>query len=75
MSNTNPFLSGDCLSCHDPHTSEQQTLLVSDGNNLCFNCHEDTSKMIRFPHAPVEGEGGLSGLPFTSLRGLCRTGE
>jgi predicted CXXCH cytochrome family protein len=37
----------NCLSCHQPHSSAQQGLLVKDqANNLvfCANCHKDLGK-------------------------------
>lgn len=35
-----PFESGDCLSCHNPHSSNQPKLLVADITSMCLYCHE-----------------------------------
>ncbi len=35
-----PFASGDCLSCHDPHSSPWRSLLVARPNDVCAECHE-----------------------------------
>ncbi len=34
-----PAGAGFCTSCHRPHMSEADNLLLADGNNLCFVCH------------------------------------
>ena len=33
--------SGKCTGCHDPHTSSQKNLLISDVNALCSGCHKE----------------------------------
>ncbi|MCB1037903.1 MAG: cytochrome c3 family protein, partial [Acidobacteria bacterium] len=30
-----------CLSCHDPHMSEERKLLVAGGGELCKTCHQE----------------------------------
>ena len=56
-----PFKSGDCLSCHNPHTSDYPTLLVSEGNSLCVSCHDDKSQVPLYKHAAVtQGRGCIS---------------
>ncbi len=35
-----PAANGDCLSCHDPHVSETDALLIKPGAQLCFQCHD-----------------------------------
>lgn len=30
-----------CVSCHDPHMSSRDSLLVSEGPQLCTTCHQD----------------------------------
>jgi predicted CXXCH cytochrome family protein len=35
-----PFESGDCLTCHDPHSSVYRYLLVAQPNEICAGCHE-----------------------------------
>jgi len=34
-----PVAGGKCTGCHDPHSSENQRLLVKNGAELCFSCH------------------------------------
>ena len=35
-----PVVVGDCLFCHDPHSSKNKHLLKSPIPELCFRCHE-----------------------------------
>jgi len=35
-----PSASGDCMSCHDPHSSAYRYLLVASPNAVCAECHE-----------------------------------
>ena len=34
-----PYKSGQCLICHDPHSSEFKAQARSAGNSLCLECH------------------------------------
>lgn len=34
-----PLASGGCISCHDPHSSKYEHLLVSDSGTFCLHCH------------------------------------
>ncbi len=36
-----PFKSGQCLTCHDPHSSEFKAQTRAAGNALCLACHAD----------------------------------
>ena len=47
-----------CLTCHDPHTSDNTALLVEGGNILCESCHEEQTRKAPFPHAAVAEEDG-----------------
>jgi predicted CXXCH cytochrome family protein len=38
-----PLASGGCLVCHDPHSSPNRFLLVSESTNFCLTCHDVTS--------------------------------
>jgi len=49
-----PVDSGDCLSCHDAHQSENKNLLLKDGNALCLSCHDDPLANFKFKHEAVE---------------------
>lgn len=35
-----PMASGECLSCHDPHSSTYRYLLLAAPNVVCAGCHE-----------------------------------
>jgi len=49
-----PAAEGECLSCHKPHSSTNQFLLVKTGSGLCFDCHDDPTKGLAFKHSPAE---------------------
>ena len=34
-----PFVSGNCMSCHLPHASRHKSLLRAQGAKLCYQCH------------------------------------
>jgi predicted CXXCH cytochrome family protein len=34
-----PYRNGQCLTCHDPHSSEFKAQTRSAGNSLCLECH------------------------------------
>ena len=51
-----PFESGDCLTCHSPHSSNNKTLLVANTKKLCLSCHEPKfAKDHPVQKHPVEG--------------------
>jgi predicted CXXCH cytochrome family protein len=35
-----PVASGDCLTCHNPHLSENEKLTIRKGQQLCLECHD-----------------------------------
>ncbi len=43
-----------CLSCHGNHTAKYDKLLIAEGNELCFSCHEKTKEeqKSKNTHAP-----------------------
>ncbi len=47
-----PVDQGMCTSCHDPHASKQEKLLLESKTELCAGCHEDQAKSEN-PHGPV----------------------
>lgn len=50
-----PVAEGQCLSCHDPHMSENPHLLIKNIPELCFNCHSQAKFENRSVHSPVAG--------------------
>ncbi len=47
-----PAQEGKCTACHNPHTSNEDGLLVTSRGNLCKTCHEkEKGKTV---HAPYE---------------------
>jgi predicted CXXCH cytochrome family protein len=66
----------DCLTCHDPHTSEHRSLLLADSTaSLCATCHPAGAASV--PHAPfASGECAACHEPHESdFPGLLRGGE
>ena len=51
-----PVAAGDCIACHDPHTSPNDFQLLAAGNDLCFTCHVDKKEEFsagKQVHPPV----------------------
>jgi len=48
-----PAASGYCTSCHNPHRSKEETLLVSTGQELCLNCHEKKGILQNKVHSGI----------------------
>jgi predicted CXXCH cytochrome family protein len=48
-----PVTAGMCTSCHDPHTSENEKLLVAAPPDLCYTCHEKRKFYGPVVHPPV----------------------
>jgi len=52
-----PVAAGQCTACHSPHASPRPKLLVAEGRDLCFECHEDVKDRIasgKVVHQPVQ---------------------
>jgi predicted CXXCH cytochrome family protein len=52
-----PAADGECVVCHDPHASDQSSLLVAEGIDLCGDCHDDVADLVNESenvHDPVE---------------------
>jgi predicted CXXCH cytochrome family protein len=43
---------GMCTSCHDPHSSAQQKLLVTKPDGICATCHPDKTD-FKYMHGPA----------------------
>lgn len=51
-----PVTKGECLKCHDPHSSQFPSLIkTSTKGELCYTCHEETEAFLSstYMHAPV----------------------
>lgn len=49
-----PFKEGECLTCHNPHSSNQKFLLnTNDGKIICTSCHSDLDNE-KYVHGPVK---------------------
>lgn len=56
-----PVETGDCGSCHDPHQSDNnKMLLLKTGKDLCFDCHENFLEKGKVKHQPAENGECLS---------------
>ena len=40
-----PYEKGQCVDCHDPHTSDFAKQLRAEGNALCLECHANRAKL------------------------------
>jgi predicted CXXCH cytochrome family protein len=47
-----PLKQGECTACHNPHGSAYKFQLVSQGADLCFQCHDKQINMSRYKHGP-----------------------
>ena len=50
-----PAIGMGCTSCHNPHASQNEKLLVATVPDLCFNCHDKADFTRKNVHVPVEG--------------------
>ncbi len=51
-----PVAAGECTSCHSPHASEHDTLLLAEGAQVCTKCHTDIALKLSksaFVHQPA----------------------
>ena len=61
-----PAAAGDCIACHDPHTSPNQYQLIAAGNDprYKYTCHVDKKDEVAAGHrATPAGGGPLHELP------------
>ena len=51
-----PAEKGECVKCHNPHTSNYEKLLIEESSNLCYRCHQKKKKEFikGYIHQPVE---------------------
>jgi predicted CXXCH cytochrome family protein len=75
---------GACNMCHDPHASNNESLLISSGLELCGGCHEEFVELIdtaEHVHDPAEDDctdchdphsGSHPKMLFAEKRQLCK---
>jgi predicted CXXCH cytochrome family protein len=51
-----PIASGGCKVCHDPHSSSNRFLLVSDSKEFCLYCHDKNEIATREVHRDMTTE-------------------
>ena len=77
-----PFSSGRCVNCHDPHASDFRGLLKQAPNKLCFTCHPIGAELNRMQSHPPAKDGWCTdchnphaskykGILITNQRALC----
>lgn len=49
-----PAASGECTACHVDHKDEEKLMLVKEGADLCYECHDNLSAG-KSVHSPVAG--------------------
>lgn len=52
-----PVAAGACVACHPAHASQYPKLLIAQGNDLCFTCHQEMKQQmatVAFKHKAVE---------------------
>jgi predicted CXXCH cytochrome family protein len=52
-----PFAKGRCTECHDPHASDNSSLLKQPANKLCFTCHPIGKELNRMQAHPPAKQG------------------
>jgi predicted CXXCH cytochrome family protein len=56
-----PIKKGECLKCHDIHSSNDSKLVSATSPALCYTCHKKLKKVVensKIVHLPVTKEGG-----------------
>jgi predicted CXXCH cytochrome family protein len=56
----NPVEEGECTACHNPHGSPNKFQLISQGGELCFNCHDEEIASGKYVHGPVAVGGCIA---------------
>ena len=77
-----PFATGRCTDCHDPHASDNKALLTQAPDKLCFTCHPMGEQLNRMESHPPAKNGWCTdchnphaskfkGILVTNQRALC----
>lgn len=52
-----PSGTGSCSTCHNPHTSENEKLLLKTGQQMCLTCHISTDVFQQKAHRDIQARG------------------
>lgn len=58
-----PAQQGKCISCHSPHASDSEKLLLRQGEKLCLGCHTEMAEQFstaEYIHGAIEDSGCLA---------------
>lgn len=55
-----PVAKGECLSCHDVHTTDYKSLIPEPMPEFCFKCHDNADFVRKSKHSPI-AEGNCMG--------------
>ncbi len=77
-----PFMTGRCSNCHNPHASNYRSLLTQAPNKICFTCHPMGMELSREQAHPPAAQGWCTdchdphasnyrGIILTNQRDLC----
>jgi len=61
-----PYKNGQCLACHNPHSSDHPQQLRAEVNTLCLECHAERAKM----EDPVSLFGGQGTIPKADFEAI-----
>ncbi|MCF6307580.1 MAG: cytochrome c3 family protein [Flavobacteriaceae bacterium] len=56
-----PVKKGDCMECHEVHSSNDSNLIFAKSPDLCYFCHDELESFIKkskIVHTPATKEGG-----------------
>jgi predicted CXXCH cytochrome family protein len=64
-----PVAAGECLTCHDPHGTDEPQMVRAVGADLCQRCHVEIKARLaekRFTHEPVKEDCSTCHNPHAS---------
>jgi len=53
-----PAAMGECVTCHNPHGSDQPRILTAEPVELCGMCHDDVATATKLEHAHAPAAAG-----------------
>lgn len=73
-----PYEKGNCVFCHDPHSSENDKQLRAAGNQLCLECHRErpiSGKVALFKTSHELSESEFQEIPKIALDPTLKFGH